>query len=131
MDDLAWSLEQDLLLEPDHVFRCLKRAVDNVDEFEKDLAPFESLPALWIVEGLSTRPREQGVLRRFVSVSRNDEFLVDFLQSGLASLRVDAVAERELTVWRYCGALEMIQVRVMGAQTGLYAQLGGGRMLAA
>lgn len=129
-DDFEWNatLQLDFRLGPR--VEVLQRDVQRVDVFKQDLLPYYETHGIWTSR--MQHPNSLMTAGRLLSYTDNDRTDVFVVSSERLSIefRVAGVTARTLTVWRYDGVLDALQVRISGESSYLYGRLGGARIAA-
>jgi hypothetical protein len=132
MDTFEWQLDLQFVLPDGTRLKALQRTVTDSRIFTDDIKPFYHEPAVWVARAVGGQPSiGEGYLKRYTPSKRADVFVLSFVDGRAIEVSLQQVCERQLTVWRYRGNFDMLQIRVNGEGTSLYGQTGGQKTLAA
>lgn len=128
-DPFSWSVDEEFQVSPSMQVRVLQREVPDPSVWEVDLRPFKDAPALWVYERGRELAERRGVLTSLTLQDESDTYEVVDANSQQSQFVVSKVRQRQLTVWRVDGQLDMLQIRALGKDAKVYGQLGGAATL--
>jgi hypothetical protein len=128
-EELEWDSEDRFVVQNREV-EILMRMVPRPSVLREDLLPFFHTSGVWIHSGRSSTSRYEGLLARYAHKNGADYFTLT--PTGVEhdhEIIIDRNAHRKITVWRFAGILNMLQVHIVGRVEKLYAQTGGAAAL--
>jgi len=128
-EKLEWDSEDRFVVQNREV-EVLMRMVPRPSVLREDLLPFFHTSAVWIHSELSSTSRYEGPLAKYAHENGADYFSV--MPTGVArhhEIVIDRTTHPKMTVWRFAGILDMLQIHVVGTVEELYGQTGGEAVL--
>lgn len=125
--EFPWDVDVQFNIRELSDVRVLQRPVDDASTFGLDLEPYRQMDGIWTSRTPTGSASLAGTLSSYTNDGTSDSFEIVSATARLL-YSVISVKSRSLTAWRVDGALESLQVRVVGDSGLVYARLGGDRL---